>query len=131
MTEIVQGDEISLAVDTGPCESDRTFFRQHPQRNFRLRPAWTCEIQDFARHHHAISGKPPDGYCWWIIVHQLVQHKIRLRWPLLAPHHFYPDPPENIVRDVWRERVPHEARAKSRALKRDALRVLKQHGEMP
>jgi hypothetical protein len=124
-----KGDAITQAVDTGACESDRAFFRQHPQRNFRLRPAWSAEIEDFAR-PGVIIRELPDGLCWWVIVHQLVQHKIRLRWPLAAPHAFYPDPPETIVRDVWRKRVPRDARDKSRALRRDALRTLKQYGEI-
>jgi hypothetical protein len=131
MTEIVKGDDISLAVDTGPCESDRAFFRQHPQRNFRLRPAWSVEVEDFARRGGISPRELPDGLCWWILVHQLVRHKIRLRWPLPAPHTFFPDPPENIVRDIWRDHVPRDWKKHTRELQRDALRVLKQHGEAP
>jgi hypothetical protein len=130
LTEIIQGDDISRAVDTGPCESDRAFFRQHPQRSFRLRPAWSVEIEDFARRGGITPRELPDGLCWWILVHQLIPHKIRLRYPLAAPHTFFPDPPENIVRNVWRDHVPRDARAKSHAFKRDALRSLKQCGEI-
>jgi hypothetical protein len=123
------GDAIMIAVDAGPCESDRAFFRAQPQRNFRLRPAWACEIEDFAR-QGGIKRELPDGLCWWILVHQLVRHKIRLRWPLAAPHHFYPDPPENVVRDVWRDRVPREWKRRCRELRRDCTRVLEQYGEV-
>jgi hypothetical protein len=115
------------AVATGACESDRTFFRQQPQRNFRLRPAWSAEIEDFVR-HGVIVRDLPDGLCWWVVVHQIVPHRLRARWPLAAPHHFYPDPPENVAREIWRRRVPREQRAKTRALQRDTLRVLEQYG---
>jgi hypothetical protein len=103
---------------------------QHPKRNFRLRPAWTCEIDDFFRRGGISPRELPDGFCWWIIVHQLVRHKVRLRLPLAAPHHFFPDPPENVVRDVWHDYVPREWKKRSRDLQRDTLRILKQCGEV-
>jgi len=121
MTEIVQGDALTLAVDTGPCESDRAFFRQHPRRNFRLRPAWMCEIQDFAR-RGGVSDEPPDGFCWWILVYQLATGKIRLRLPLQAPHDNDLDPPEDVVRNVWREYAPPEWKKHARTLRHEFAR---------
>src|SRR5262245_43471918 len=91
--------ELAKRVDAGACESDRAFFRQHPGHNFRLRRAWAVEMEDFAR-KGAIKRELPADLCWWILVHQLIPHKIRLRWPLAAPHSFSPDPPENIARGV-------------------------------
>jgi len=126
---LLSDQELCERVDAGACESDRAFFRQHPQRNFRLRPAWAVEIEDFAR-KGAIERKLPDELCWWVLVHQLIQHKIRLRWPLAAPHDFYPDPPENIARDVWRKQVPREWKQRTRDLQRDITRALRQHGEI-
>jgi hypothetical protein len=121
--------ELGAQVDAGACESDRAFFRQHPRRSFRLRPSWAAEIEEFAR-HGTVERDLPDGLCWWVIVHQLVPHKLRMRWPLPAPHYFFPDPPEEIARKIWRDRVSRKDRAKSLALKRDVLRALKQHGEI-
>jgi len=126
---LLSDQELCEQVDAGACESDRAFFRQHPQRNFRLRPAWAAEIEEFAR-KGAIECKLPDGLCWWILVHQLVRYKVRLRWPLSAPHDCGPDPPENMVRQVWHRRVPHEWKKKSHTLQRDVTRVLRQYGEI-
>jgi hypothetical protein len=116
-------DEIARQVDTGACESDRAFFRQHPRRSFRLRPAWAAEIEDFAR-HGVIQRELPNGLCWWILVHQLVPNKVRLRWPLAASHSACPDPPEKTVREVWMRHVPSECRKSTRSLQRDIVQVL-------
>src|SRR5262245_50749576 len=86
MTELVKGDDIALAVDTRPCESDRVFFGQHPERNFRLRPAWGVEIEDFAR-RGGIVRELSNGLCWWILFTNLFPTKFgciggwRLRIP--------------------------------------------------
>jgi hypothetical protein len=122
-------DELSLQIDTA-CQSDRAFFRQHPQRNFRLRPARAVEIEDFAR-RDVITRELPDDLCWWIIVQQLIPHKIRLRWPLSAPHYFFPDPPEKIARRIWRQRVPRNVRNEWQEFARDAEKTLKHYGEIP
>jgi len=121
--------ELGERVDAGPCESDRAFFRQHPQRNFRLRPAWTAEIEDFAR-QGVIKRELPSDLCWWVLVHQLVPHKARLRWPLAAPHHYYADPPEKIARKIWLRHVQRAWKKKSRALQDGIARVLQQYGEI-
>jgi hypothetical protein len=105
------------------------FFQQHPRRNFRLRPAWTVEIEDLVR-RGAIAGRLPEGLCWWVLVCQLVPGKVRMRWPLAAPHTSFADPPENIVRGVWRDVVPREWRQRARKMQRDVTRVLKHYGEI-
>src|SRR5262249_40378261 len=128
MSELHQGDALTEAVDTGPCESDRAFFRHNPRRNFRLRPAWTCEIEDFARHNKN-TPELPDGWCWWVLVHQLVYDQVRMRWPIPAPHTYYPDPPENIVQKIWREQLPRKTHKKTREIQHALLRGLAQQKE--
>jgi hypothetical protein len=85
-----------------------------------LRPAWTDEIEDFAR-RDVIMRTLPEGLCWWVLVHQLVRNKVRMRWPLSAPHDFYPDPPEKIAREVWSHHAPRKVRAIERGLRRDLI----------
>jgi hypothetical protein len=126
----LSNQELGERADASAGESDRTFFRQHPQRNFRLRPAWAAEIEEFTR-NGTIKRDLPADLCWWILVHQIVPHKARLRWPLSAPHHYYADPPEKIVRKIWLRRVPREWKKKSRTLQREITRVLQQYGEPP
>jgi hypothetical protein len=116
MTVIFEGDDITRQVDEGACESDRAFFREQPKRRFRLRPAWSAEIEDFAR-HGAITRDLPDVLIWWVIVHQL-EPGIRVRFPLAAPHHFPTEVPEADARHVWRRRCPREWQIKLRHLKR-------------
>src|SRR5262249_28235110 len=100
MSELHQGDALTEAIDTGPCESDRTFFRHHPRRNFRLRPAWTVEIEDFIRRGGIKTHALPDGACWWMLVRKLAPHW-RVRYPIVAPSDLFPDPPEDIARVIW------------------------------
>jgi hypothetical protein len=69
-------------VEDVVLSSDRTFFEQHPRRQFRVRPAWDVEIEDFAR-AGAILRTLPDGLCWWFVVHQ-IQPGYRMRFPLPA-----------------------------------------------
>ena len=126
---LLSDQELCERVDAGACESDRAFFRQHPQRNFRLRPAWAVEIEEFAR-KGTIERKLPDELCWWVLVHQLIAHKVRLRWPLPGPHDFYPGPPEEIALAVWDQNVPLAWKQLVRDLQCDVTRVLRQHGEI-
>ena len=126
-SKIVQGDALTLAVDTGPCESDRVFFRQHPQRSFRLRPAWTIEIEDTAR-YDGMPNELPDGCSWWMLVHQIVRGKVRLRWLIAAPHDLQMiDPPEKVALDLWRSCIPAEWKERTRDLQREFARM----GEAP
>src|SRR5215471_4427255 len=104
--------ELGERIDAGPCESDRAFFRQHPQRNFRLRPAWAAEIEEFTR-QGTIKRVLPADLCWWVLVHQIIPHKARLRWPLSAPHHYCADLAEDFARQVWVRCVSREWKKKS------------------
>jgi hypothetical protein len=122
--DFLSDQEVAERVDAGACESDRAFFRHHPQRNFRVRPAWAAEVEEFIRQGGITSAPPRPGWCWWVSVHQLVRNKVRLRWALMLPHDAPADPPENIARQVWRRRVPPAVRKRSRALKRDIKQIL-------
>jgi hypothetical protein len=97
--------------------SDRTFFDQHPRRQFRVRPAFDVEIEDFAR-HGAIERTLPEELCWWTVVHQ-IRPGIRMRFPLAAPHHFPTEVSEDQARDVWAHRCPREWKERIRKFKRD------------
>jgi hypothetical protein len=102
--------------------SDRAFFREHPKRRFRLRPAWTAEIEDFAR-HGAIWRELPDGLMWWVIVHQLTPG-VRMRLPLSAPHHFPTEVSEADARHVWRQRCPCEWQTKLQQARRELRKTI-------
>ena len=75
-------------------------------RQFRVRPAFDVEIEDFAR-HGAIERTLPEKLCWWVVVHQ-IRSGIRMRFPLAAPHHFPTEVSEATARNVWAERCPPE-----------------------
>ena len=75
--------------------SDRTFFQQHPRRNFRLRPAFTVEIEQLAS-----DELLPEGFCWWVVIKQ-IEPGIRCRWPFGAPHSLPTEVSENTARDMW------------------------------
>ena len=123
--QIIKGDALSVAIDTGPCESDRTFFRQHPQRSFRLRPAWTIEVEDTAR-NDGMPNDLPDGHSWFVIVHRIARG-VRLRWLIAAPQDLPIDPPEQLVLDFWRTHIPPELKEHTRELQQQYARL----GEAP
>jgi hypothetical protein len=79
--------------------SDRTFFEQQPRRQFRIRPAWECEIEDFRRHNN-LPEDYSKGLCWWIVIRQF-RPGIRARYPFLAPHLLPPETTEEDARDIW------------------------------
>jgi hypothetical protein len=109
------GDEITLRVDALACESDRTFFKQHPQRRFRLRPAWDVEIEDFARR----SGPLPalrEGHCWWIVVQQL-RPGLRSRMPFSASHNLQLEASERAAREMWKVACPRQWQRRLRKIK--------------
>jgi hypothetical protein len=108
--------EVARRVEDIVLLSDRTFFDQHPRRQFRVRPAFAVEIEDFAR-HGAIQRTLPEELCWWTVVHQ-IRPGIRMRFPLAAPHHFPTEVPEGQARNVWAGRCPPEWKRKIRDIKR-------------
>lgn len=109
--------EVIGRVEDVVLSSDRTFFEQHPRRQFRVRPAWDVEIEDFAR-AGAILRTLPDGLCWWVVVHQ-IQPGYRTRFPLPAPHHFPTEVPEADARRVWNQRCPSAWKQRLKQFKRD------------
>lgn len=109
--------EVIERVEDVVLSSDRTFFAQHPRRQFRVRPAWDVEIEDFAR-AGAILRTLPDGLCWWVVVHQ-IQPGYRTRFPLPAPHHFPTEVPESDARRVWNRRCPSAWKQQLKKFKRD------------
>jgi hypothetical protein len=123
MTAAARDQKLVERVDAGASESDRLFFRQQPSRNFRLRPAWTDEIELFAR-QGSITGTPAADCCWWVLVHQLVKDTVRVRWPVVGPLGAMPDPPENVAQHVWKLVVPPDVREQARTLRRDIKQIL-------
>jgi hypothetical protein len=77
-------EEISQGVEDTAWASDRMFFKQHPRRRLRLRPAFNIEVEDFVRHGGYNSAVPTD-WCHWIIV-QLISPEVRARFPFAAHH---------------------------------------------
>jgi hypothetical protein len=62
----------------GPRSADREFFRRHPERFYRVRPAWVGEVA-------ALGAKPPGpGLRPWIVVVR-AGHDVRLRVPVGLP----------------------------------------------
>jgi hypothetical protein len=113
--------EIARRVEDVVLSSDRAFFDQHPRRQFRVRPAFDVEIEDFAR-HGAIERTLPEELCWWVTVHQ-IRPGIRMRFPLAAPHHFPTEVSEITARDVWAKRCPSEWKRKVRDIKHRLAKV--------
>ena len=120
-TLTIQGDELTERVDAIACEFDRTFFKQHPQRRFRLRPAWDIEIEDFAR-NGGIQGSPLEGHCWWIVVRRLGPG-LRSRLPFSASHNLSPETSEREAREMWKRACPPEWRKRFRKLERKLERA--------
>src|SRR6516164_7075233 len=56
-------------VDRTACNSDRQYFVDHPQRQFRLRPAWPAEISI----EELLSGPPRRGSRHYVLVKQLIR----------------------------------------------------------
>jgi hypothetical protein len=121
---LLSDQEVVDRVDAGACESDRVFFRQHPRRNFRVRPAWAAEIEEFIRQHGITSAPPQPGWCWWTLVRQLVHDRARVRSLIMFPHDAPADPPERIARDIWKRRVGSAVKKHCRTLQRDLRNAL-------
>jgi hypothetical protein len=81
--------------------SDRAFFLQHPQRCFRLRPAWDIELEHLTRH----SGEPlptlQAGLCWWVVVRNYAPG-VRGRFPFAAPHDLPTETSEETASEIFR-----------------------------
>jgi hypothetical protein len=93
-------DDIIALVEEVVWASDRTFFQQHPGRQYRLRPAWQVEVEDFVRHGGGAADLC-DGHCWWVVVHQMAPG-FRYRVPFSAPHHLPTEAPEREARRMFK-----------------------------
>jgi hypothetical protein len=51
--------------------------------------------------------------------------RVRMRWPLVLPHHLAPDPPERIARHVWNIALSPEAKTLCRKVQRDIKHAFK------
>jgi hypothetical protein len=103
-------DELERRVDETAMASDRTFFKQHPQRNYRIRPAWNIEVEHLARHFEDPLVAPPPDRCWWIAVRR-VAPGLRARFLFHAPD----EPPsseipEKYARRIWEYLAPPECK---------------------
>lgn len=90
---------LAAKIEETAWASDRAFFKDRPARRYRLRPAWTCEIEGGVA---ALDGTPPPlrpGACWWVAVYQMAPG-MRMRVPFQAPHDLDTDPPEDVAREV-------------------------------
>jgi hypothetical protein len=95
------GNEILRLIEDIVWASDRAFFEQQPTRQFRIRPAWNFEIEDFALHHgEEFFPTPAQGHCWWIVVRQ-VRPGFRARYPFTGPHTLPCEAPEEHARGIW------------------------------
>jgi hypothetical protein len=92
-------NEVARLLEDVVMESDRTFFRQHPERDFRVRPMWDIELEEFACH----GGPLPfliTGWCWWAAIRQL-EPGLRARFPFPAPHNFPTELSEDNASEVF------------------------------
>lgn len=61
---------------------------------------------------------PPDGFCWWVVVHQY-SPGVRGRIPFQGPHQLPPDgAPEPVARRIWKSACTGEFKQLSQALER-------------
>jgi len=71
---------IALVQSIRASENDRKFFEKHSDRNHRIRPAYSSEIE--------LAGLAPDGYRSFVAVRHIVPG-VRCRlgfWALQIPH---------------------------------------------
>jgi hypothetical protein len=104
-------EEIALA-------SDRKFFDQHPQRNYRIRPAWEFEVENFSR-ACGYRAQAPEGHCWWTLVHRFGRG-VRGRLLFTASHELSPHgTPEATARSLWDALCPPKHKRGLRAFQRE------------
>jgi hypothetical protein len=105
-TAYLSDAEVIQGVEDTVLGSDRRFFELHPHREFRLRPAFDAEVEDFAR-NGVIERALPDRLCWWTIVHR-ISPGLRMRFPLAAPHNLPTEISEADAQRIWDRRCPGE-----------------------
>jgi len=109
--------EILERVEDTAWPSDRNFFEQRPRRRFRVRPAWSAEIEEFTCLAVIEQALLPNGFCWWVVVHQ-IKPGMRIRLPLAAPHNAPTEVTEAQARRVWAARSPAGCKKWLRGIRR-------------
>jgi hypothetical protein len=82
-------------VDRTACNSDRQYFVDHPQRQFRLRPAWPAEISI----EELLNGPARLGSRHYILVKQIARG-VRMRAHVTALGEL-DAPDEAACRALW------------------------------
>jgi len=118
--------ELSQQIEDTVWASDRKFFKQHPRRKFRLRPAFAVEVEDFDRHKPL--GALPDGFCWWVVVY-CIHLQARQRIPFGAPHRLPAESSESDACRIW-HRVTHPFWKEHAKLCEDIVEEAKKRGEL-
>jgi hypothetical protein len=118
--------DLSQQIEDTVWASDRKFFEQHPQRKFRLRPAFAVEIEEFNR--RSPLGALPEGSCWWVAVY-CIHPQARQRIPFGAPHHLPAESTEAEARKIW-NRVAHPVWKEHAKLCEDIVEEAKKRGEL-
>jgi hypothetical protein len=113
--------EVCQRVEDTAWSSDRAFFEQHPQRRYRLRPAWDAEIEQNRLRGECTSL--PAGLCWWVAVH-LIAPGVRMRQLLGAGHDLPIDPPEKVAREMFERACPRRFQKQRRELELNLKQVL-------
>jgi hypothetical protein len=104
MNGFITGSEDSATI------LDREFFKQHPNRRFRARPALAHEIEVFECYYNFNLTIPP-GFCWWMIVHYVrLEPEVHLRMPTVAPQCLQTEPSESMARRAWEDQATPEAK---------------------
>lgn len=116
-TTYLSDAEIIHRVEHTVLASDRRFFELHPHREYRLRPAFEAEVEDFAR-NGVIERALPDHLCWWTIMHR-VSPGLRMRFPLAAPHNLPTEISETDASEIWARRCPDEWKKRIRFTRRE------------
>jgi hypothetical protein len=91
--EVLQ--KLTDEVDRTACNSDRQYFVDNPQRQFRLRPAWPAEISV----EELLNGPARLGSRHYVLVKQIVRG-IRQRAHIATPDEL-DAPDEAACRALW------------------------------
>jgi hypothetical protein len=89
-----------------PSASDRAFFEQCPGRQYRLRPAFSVEIE-YATQLVAfpdVSDALLTNHCYWIVVRQVVPGT-RMKLTFLTSRDLSTETSEQTARTYWQRVV--------------------------
>jgi hypothetical protein len=119
-------EEISQGVEDTAWASDRTFFKQHPGRRLRLRPAFNIEVEDFVRHAGYDSAIPTD-WCHWIIVQQ-ISPEVRARFPFAGHHSLRLDMSEPNISELLEWICPPKHKGKIQKIRHKLTSLFEKGG---